>query len=251
MSNTKHQTFSRALAFRPCAFTLIELLVVIAIIAILAAMLLPALAKAKAKAHSIQCINNNKQLVLSFTMWGDENNEGKYPWNDGVGKIGPDPLRTNWMALEKYMKIPKVMTCPSDRRRTPIQQWSELSGTFDFRTNLSYMFCTNALPSRPQAILTADNHLSADYPANRTLAMPDNAASGSAHTFNRPVLIRRGWLAGTRHPDQGIVSFCDGSVKTTKSAKLQEHMQLMFNLYLPGGSDNMRFMLPQYTSVPY
>ncbi len=126
---------------RPRSFTLIELLVVIAIIAILAAMLLPALSKTKEKAQGISCLNNTKQLTIGWIMYAHDysdtlaiNNHGGATqggkdtsgWITGwVDWTSADSANTLYLTDENYAKLasytahnPGIYKCPADHSRT-------------------------------------------------------------------------------------------------------------------------------------
>lgn len=98
-------------------------------LAVLPAMLLPALAKGKQRAESINCVNNMKQIGLAFKVWAIDNN-GQFPFNVStnaggtleLARPGPDNVDPNGaihlMILSNELSTPKILVCPSDKTKT-------------------------------------------------------------------------------------------------------------------------------------
>ena len=216
---TRQRKSSRSNPHR--AFTLIELLVVIAIIAILAALLLPALAKAKARAQRIACVNDQKQIGLSFTMWGHDH-EDKYPSVVDPTEGGAKGLTTVWehfITMSNELVTPKILHCPSDVGKKTASDFT--AGTTGLRTlkndAVSYAIGTSAGPDKPGMHLAGDRNL---------LGLPGQNCMPAALTgvITQLGLANNPRWDNTIHVNAGNMVMADGSTQQFSQSGLTNAM---------------------------
>jgi prepilin-type N-terminal cleavage/methylation domain-containing protein/prepilin-type processing-associated H-X9-DG protein len=206
----------RRLSMKPRAFTLIELLVVIAIIALLAAILLPALSRAKAAARATQCLSQMRQLGLAVCLYADSNEDafprsqhsafahGELPWERSLAPL-LGSTTTLWTNL-----LHRIYHCPSDRRALPysygLNVYYELGPEDDYEGKPQTWRRTAEVPHPTATILFAESGSGSDASMGADHIMPNfwvTAADASD-------------VAQNRHATRANYNFADGHAQALK-----------------------------------
>jgi prepilin-type N-terminal cleavage/methylation domain-containing protein len=211
------------------AFTLIELLVVIAIIAILASLLLPALAQAKAKAKTAECLNNLKQVAIGLRMWAQDS-DGNFPWAvnaDDGGSLGSLEWVDHFRACSNELVTPKLLVCPASKTKVIASDWDVIAG-YD---NVSYFAGLSAKEAEPQTLLSGDGDVIGGEIESK-VDLQWNLFVGSS--------IDAIWEK-TAHQGRGNVTLSDGSAHTLSTEAFREHIGAI----LAAGATNVVISKPQ------